>query len=70
MEERGERRPTHCPLTVCLLLMPAPWLHSPGGLPNPPQGVESSVDPHVTDGRWEAEREPGGDSQAPGFVTR
>lgn len=28
-----------------------PKLHSPGGLPNPPRGMESGVDPHVTGGR-------------------
>ena len=67
-EGRGEANSLspHClsPSDAC------PWLHSPRGLPNPPQGVESGVDPHVTGGRWEAEREPGDNAQASGFVTR
>ena len=28
------------------------------------------MDPHVTGGRWEAERDPGDNAQASGFVTR
>lgn len=64
-EERGGGGPLspHCPSPsdAC------PRLHSPGGLLNPPGGVESSVDPHVTGGRGEAERAPGDDAQASGL---
>ena len=64
-EQRGGGGPLspHCPSPsdAC------PRLHSPGGLLNTPGGVESSVDPHVTGGRGEAERAPGDDTQASGL---